>query len=112
QTLFHPRSVAVVGASKTIGKWGFSFVLHLIQGGYKGVVYPINPSGGELLGLKVYKNLKDLPGPVDLAVILLPPDKVSGAIAACGEIGVPTCVVITAGFKEVGSAGRELEEKI
>jgi acyl-CoA synthetase (NDP forming) len=111
-TLFHPRSVAIVGASKTLGKWGFTFVLHLTQGGYKGRIYPINPAGGEFLGRKVYKSVKDLPGPVDLAFILLPPKKVAGAISDCGEIGVPACVVITAGFKELGSKGIILEEEI
>lgn len=111
-TLFNPRSVAIVGASRTIGKWGFTFMLHLNQGGYRGELYPVNPAGGEFLGRKFYKRLKDLPGPVDLAFILLPPDKVAEAIIDCGEINIPACVVITAGFKELGSTGRELEEKI
>lgn len=112
QTIFNPRSVAIVGASKTVGKWGFNFLLHLIRGGYKGRIYPINPAGGKLLGRKVYPGLKDVAGPVDLAFILLPPEKVAGAISECGQIGVPACVVITAGFGEMGAAGRELEEKI
>ena len=112
RTLFNPRSVAIVGASRTIGKWGFTYLLHLIRGGYTGRIYPINPAGGELLGRKIYTSLKDLPGPVDLAFILLPPEKVAGAIIECGEIGVPACVVITAGFQELGPTGSELEEKI
>jgi len=112
QTLFSPRSVAIVGASRAIGKWGFTFLLHLTRGGYKGAVYPVNPAGGHLLGRKVYPSLKDIPGPVDLAFILLPPDKVARAITDCGEISIPACVVITAGFQELGPAGRELEEKI
>jgi len=112
QILFHPGSVAIIGASKTIGKWGFTFLLHLIKGGYKGAGYPVNPGGGELMGRKIHKSLKEIRGPVDLAFILLPPEKVAGAIMECGEIGVPACVVITAGFQELGSAGRALEEKI
>ncbi|MBW2086676.1 MAG: CoA-binding protein, partial [Deltaproteobacteria bacterium] len=104
--LFNPKSVAIIGASRTIGKWGFTFTLHLTQGQYKGAVYPINPAGGNLLGHKLYRSLKEIPGPVDLAFILLPPEKVAEAIAQCGEIGVPAIVVITAGFQELGSVGR------
>ena len=112
QKLFNPRSVAILGASRTIGKWGFTFLLHLIQGGYKGEIYPVNPAGGELLGRKVYPNLKEIPGPVDLVFILLPPQKVAKALITCGEIGVPACVVITAGFQELGPQGRALEKGI
>lgn len=71
--IFDPKSVAIVGASRTIGKWGFTFVNHLIQGGYRGDIYPVNPAGGDLLGYKIYKGLKDIPGPIDLAFILIPP---------------------------------------
>ncbi|MBW2323440.1 MAG: CoA-binding protein, partial [Deltaproteobacteria bacterium] len=102
----------IIGASRTIGKWGFTFTLHLARGKYKGAIYPINPVGGELLGHKTYKSLKDVPGPVDLAFILLPPTKVAEAITECGQAGVPICVVITAGFQELGSAGRKLEEQV
>ncbi len=111
-TLFNPGSVAIVGASRTIGKWGFTFTLHLTQGGYKGMIYPVNPAGGDLLGHKTYRSLKDIPGPVDLAFILLPPEKVAAAVMDCGEIGVPICVVITAGFQEIGPAGRKLEADV
>ena len=110
--LFNPKSVAIIGASRTIGKWGFTFLLHLIKGGYKGEIYPVNPKVGTLLGQKTYKSLKDIQYPVDLAFILLPPGIVAEAIKECGEIGIPACVVITAGFQEVGSAGRELEQNI
>ncbi len=112
QTLFSPRSIAVIGASRTIGKWGFTFVNHLIQGGYKGNIYPVNPSGGNFLGRRIYKNLKEIPEHVDLAIILIPPKLVAGAIAECGEIGVPACVVITAGFQELGSEGQKMEKEI
>lgn len=110
--IFDPKSVAIVGASRTIGKWGFTFVNHLIQGGYRGDIYPVNPAGGDLLGYKIYKGLKDIPGPIDLAFILIPPHLVAGAIAECGEIGVPVCVVITAGFQEIGAQGKAMESEI
>jgi acyl-CoA synthetase (NDP forming) len=112
EKMFNPRSVAIIGASRTIGKWGFTFLLHLTRGGYKGAIYPVNPTGGELLGWKTYRSLRHIPGPVDVAFILLPPEKVAGAVTECGEIGVPACVVITAGFQELGPAGRALEEEV
>jgi len=112
EVMFNPRSVAIVGASRTIGKWGFTFLQHLTVGGYTGAIYPVNPAGGDLMGHQVYRGLKDIPGPVDLAFIVLPPEKVAGAITECGEIGVPACVVITAGFKEVGPEGLKLEQEV
>ncbi|MBW2674917.1 MAG: CoA-binding protein, partial [Deltaproteobacteria bacterium] len=111
-TMFNPRSVAIIGASRTIGKWGFTFTLHLIRGGYRGTIYPINPAGGEILGQKDYRNLRQIPGPVDLAFILLPPEKVAAAITECGTLGIPACVVITAGFAELGKQGAALERDI
>ena len=72
-TLFEPRSVAIIGASKSIGKWGFTFLLHLTKGGFTGDVYPVNPTIDELLGKRVYASLKEIPGPVDAAYILIPP---------------------------------------
>ena len=110
--LFNPKSVAIIGASRTIGKWGFTFTLHLIKGGYRGAVYPINPGGGTLMGLPIYRSLGDVPGPVDVAFILLPPGKVAAAVSECGALGVSAAVVITAGFSEVGEEGRRLEAKI
>jgi len=110
--IFHPKSIAIIGASRTIGKWGFTFVNHLIQGKFKGRIYPVNPTGGDFLGHKIYPNLKDIPDPIDLAIILIPPSSVAGAIVECGKMGVPACVVITAGFKEVGLDGIKLEEDI
>lgn len=112
ETLFNPKSVAIIGASKTIGKWGFTFCMHVTQQGYKGEIYPVNPGGGEILGLKVYKNLKEIPGPIDLAIILIPPKLVAGTITELGELNVPVCVVITAGFQEVGVVGQQMEAEI
>jgi len=111
-TMFNPRSVAIIGASRTIGKWGFTFTLHLIRGGYRGDIYPINPAGGEIMGLKVHRNLGEIPSPVDLAFILLPPEKVADTITECGALGIPACVVITAGFAELGKQGKALEADI
>lgn len=111
-TLFHPRAIAIIGASRTIGKWGFTFCLHLIKGEFKGEVYPVNPAGGTLLGKKVYKSLSELPQPVDTAFILLPPEKVAGTITECGQIGIQSIVVITAGFQELGQRGKQLQDQV
>lgn len=112
KTMFNPRSVAIIGASRTIGKWGFTFTLHLLRGGYRGTIYPVNPAGEEMLGLKAYRTLQEIPGPVDLAFILLPPEKVAATITECGTLGISACVVITAGFAELGEQGKGLEAEI
>ncbi len=110
--LFKPRSVAIIGASKNLSKWGFNFTLHLVHGGYKGKCYPINPGGGELLGMKVYPGILDVPGEVDLAFILIPPEAAVEAVRECGKKGVPACVVVTAGFGELGERGEFLERSL
>jgi len=110
--LFNPRAVAIMGASRTIGKWGFTFTLHLIRGGYRGAIYPINPAMDELLGIPAYSSLEAVPEPVDLAFILLPADKVPAAVDACGRRGIHACVIITAGFAELGDEGQALQREI
>ncbi len=111
-TLFEPKSVAIVGASRSIGKWGFTFLLHLVKGGFKGDIYPVNPTMDVLLGKKVFKSLSDIPGPVDVAYILLPPGQVAQTVSECGRLGIPACVVITAGFRELGPGGQKLENEV
>ncbi|MBW2181950.1 MAG: CoA-binding protein, partial [Deltaproteobacteria bacterium] len=110
--MLNPKSVAIIGASKTIGKWGFTFVNHLNHGGYRGPIYPVNPSGGSIIGHKVYKQISDIPGPIDLAFILLPSHMVASAVSECGKFNVPVCVIISAGFKELGTDGKRLEEEL
>jgi acetyl coenzyme A synthetase (ADP forming)-like protein len=105
----NPRGVAVVGASPTPGKLGHAVLQNIIQYGYKGRIYPINPKGGEILELPAYASVKDIPGPVDLAVVLVPAQVVPGVIEECGQAGITGAVVITAGFREVGREGRLLE---
>jgi acetyl coenzyme A synthetase (ADP forming)-like protein len=107
-----PQAVAVIGASRTPGKLGHSVLQNIIQHGYKGAVYPINPRAGEILGLTCYSSVLAVPGPVDLAIILVPSKDVAGALAECGEKGVKGAVVISAGFREVGAEGWQRERKI
>jgi acetyltransferase len=102
--MFLPSSVAVVGASREPGRVGYSVVKNLIDGGYEGRIYPINPNATEILGLKCYGNIKDVPEAPDVAVIAIPAKFVSGAITELGAKGVKVAVIITSGFAEIGEA--------
>jgi acetyltransferase len=110
-TFFSPKSVAVIGASSNPEKLGYAVVKNLIDGGYssKGTVYPINPSAAEILGLKTYPSVLDVPNPIDLAVIVIPYAHVPDALRTCGQKGIPSAIVISAGFREAGQEGLERE---
>jgi len=100
--LFRPKSVAVIGASGTPGKIGYSVVEALINGKYEGKIYPINLKLTEILGRKAYPTIGDVPGEVDLAVITIPAKFVLGAVEECGKKGVKGISIITSGFSEIG----------
>jgi acyl-CoA synthetase (NDP forming) len=110
--LFSARSIAFIGASKDPSKWGFLVLKHLLDGGFPGRVYPINPKEQKILNLKVYRTLKDLPETPDLAVIIVPPPAVPGAIQECLAKGTKAAIIITAGFAETGRDGARLQEEI
>ena len=110
--MFKPESVAVIGASNTPGKVGYIIVDNLINDGFEGAIYPVNPKGGEILGKKAYASIKDIPEKVDLAIITIPSVFVNDTVKDCGEVGVENMVVITAGFKEVGEEGAKLEAEL
>jgi acetyltransferase len=110
--VFNPRSVAVIGASNQRGKWGYMLLERIIGGGFKGEIYPVNPKGGEIQGLKAYPNVKDIEGPVDLAVIGIPASVVQGAVEDCVAKGVKGLIIITAGYGETGTEGKKLEDEI
>lgn len=109
---FQPKSVAVVGASRQPGKVGFDVLNNLINGGFEGDIYPVNPKSKEILGLTCYPDIAAIPGKPSLAVIVLPAKIVNAAVTACGNKGIKAIVVISAGFKETGPEGAELEKKI
>ncbi len=109
--LLRPRSVAVIGASREPHKIGHQVLRNLIEGGFpRDRIYPINPHADEILGLKCYPSVKDVPGEVDLAVIVVPAKIVPKVLEECGEKGVKAAAVISSGFKEVGNV--ELEREI
>jgi len=110
--LFNPRSVALVGASKDPRKWGFNILNTLIKGGYQGNIYPVNPTEDQILGLKVYNSIDDIPVTPDLAVIVVPPPSVSQVIRECVDKGVPSGIIITAGFAELGENGARLQQEM
>ncbi len=105
--LFEPRGVAIIGASQTPGKIGYKVVENIVVGGYKGRIYPINPRGGEILGLPVYKKMEDIEGPVDVAMIVVPAEIAYNAIEECAKKEVKFAIIITSGFSEVGNVAEE-----
>lgn len=111
-SFFRPNSVAVVGASKTPGKISNAIMRNIINSGYQGAIYPVNPREKEIEGLACYASVTDIPGQVDMAVMVVPAAKVVTSARECGEKGVKTLTVITAGFKEIGKEGLELEKKL
>lgn len=108
--LFNPQSIAVLGASNTHGKWGYIYTRNLRDGGFPGALYPVNPKESAVLGLQAFSRVAEIPGPVDLALVLLPPPLVEAAVKECLQKPVGAIVVITAGFGELGEAGRRLQE--
>ena len=107
--LLRPKSIAIVGASSTPGKIGHTVVKNLLDSGYEGGIYPVNPSSDEILDLKVYRSVLDIPGSVDAAVITVPAKFVNNIAKECGEKGVKGLIVITSGFSEVGEIEMEKE---
>jgi len=114
ETFFSPQSVAVIGASRDPDKLGYAVVHNLIDGGFVdvGKLYPINPKADDILGVPAYASVLDIEGPVDLAVIVVPQKFVPGVLKECGEKGIPSVVIITAGFREAGHEGLEREREI
>jgi len=108
--VIEPKTVAVIGASATPGKIGYSVVQNLVNDGFKGTIYPINPGVDEILGLKAYPSIADVPTNVDAAIITIPAKAVLSVIDDCGKKGVKGIIVITSGFSETGN--RELEQEL
>lgn len=110
--VFDPRSVAVIGASSTFGKWGQFILSNIMAGDFKGKVFPVNQKEKVMFGLPVYAHITDVPEPVDLAFITTPAKTVPGILAECGEKAVKGVVLITSGFSETDEAGKNLERHI
>ncbi|MDO8729881.1 MAG: acetate--CoA ligase family protein [Candidatus Omnitrophota bacterium] len=110
--LFSPKSVAVIGASRDEASVGHAVLKNLFLGGFKGKIYPVNPKAREIEGMICHPSLAAIPGPVDLAVVIVKAPLVPEVVDQCGQKGVKGIVVISSGFKETGEEGRLLEEAV
>jgi acetyl coenzyme A synthetase (ADP forming)-like protein len=104
-----PDAVAVIGASDETGKIGNSVMKNLINGGYKGKIYPINPSADKIMGLQAYRSVKDVPGDIDIAVFAIPAKFVAGALKEVGEKKIAGAILIPSGFAETGNMQGQVE---
>jgi acetyltransferase len=112
QSIFNPKTVAVIGATEKVGSVGRTVLWNLISSPFGGTVFPVNPKRENILGIKAYPDIKDIPDPIDLAVIVTPAPSVPDIITNCVDHGVQGAIVISAGFKEIGAEGVKLEERI
>jgi acetyltransferase len=110
--LFCPDSVAVIGASRSEDKIGHAVLKNIVDSGFEGDVHPVNPKADEILGLRAYGSVIDVPGVVDLAVIVVPAEIVLDVMQECGEKGIEAAIVISAGFEETGKEGAERQRQL
>jgi acetyltransferase len=109
---FSPKTVAVIGATENANSVGRTVLWNLVTSPFGGTVFPVNPKRSNVLGVKAYPSISEIPEQVDLAVIVTPPPSIPGIIKECGENGVRGAVVISAGFKEIGPEGAALEQRL
>lgn len=111
-TIFAPKSVAVVGATETVGSVGRTIVWNLLSSSFGGTIFPVNPNRSSILGIKAYPSLTAVPEPIDLVVVVTPAKTIPNIIKEAVDIGVKSAIIISAGFKETGPEGVELERQI
>src|SRR5206468_5886956 len=109
---FRPQNVAVIGATETAGSVGRTVLRNLVSSPFGGTVFPVNPKRPSVLGIKAYPSIEEVPARVDLAVIVTPAASVPSIIKSCAAAEVPAALIISAGFKETGPAGVELERQV
>ncbi len=112
ESFFNPKSIAIVGASRQKGKVGYEILVNMIEAGYEGEIYPINPKADTIEGLKCYPDLQSIGQAPDLVVIIIPAKFVPELMQQCAKVGAKSVIIITAGFKEVGEEGRKLEKQV
>ncbi len=110
--VLNAESVAIIGASRNKTKRGYQAINTLLTDGYEGQIYPVNPKEDMILGLRCYKDISDIEGPVDLALITTPARTIPGILKRCGEKNVAGAVIIAGGFRELGTKGKELEQDV
>ena len=109
---FNPKSIAVVGASRRKGKVGYEILTSIIDGGYEGKIFPVNPRAETVKELKCYPDLESIGEVPDLVIIVVPAEVVPAVMQQCAEVKAEAVIIITAGFKEVGEEGREREQQV
>jgi len=109
---FEPRSVAILGSLRELAGEAFAVVHNMLQWGYEGDIYPINPSYSEVLGIKAYPTVNDVEGPIDLAMVITPPATLAGIIRQCAEKGIRAVIIGTEGFAETGEAGAKHQREL
>jgi acyl-CoA synthetase (NDP forming) len=112
RNLFYPRSIAFIGASGMLSKWGHMLVVHTINGGYAGEIFLVNSKGGTIAGRQVYPSIEDVPRSVDLAVVTIPAEHVLELLPRLKAKGIRYLLLITSGFAETGTKGRRLQEEL
>ena len=112
ESLFYPRSVAVIGASDQPDKFSGRALKHLLKSDFKGSIFPVNPNRKEVQGVKCYANVKDAPAQVDVAVIMVPNNRLFEALEDCRMKGVGVALVLNSGFAEAGADGRRLQDRL
>jgi len=111
QNFFEPQGVVVVGARRSFG-FGYGIPLFLQKQGWGNRLYLVNSAGGQLHGQNVYKRVRDVPSPVDLAIVIVPAEAVLGVMEEIGERGIRSVIIETAGFAEIGKRGMALQERV
>ncbi|MFB0525873.1 MAG: CoA-binding protein, partial [bacterium] len=112
EKLFDPKSIAVIGASRQEGKVGYSILKNLLQYGYQGKIYPINPKAEEILRTRTYPTIFAVEGEIDLAIIAIPSQIVSSILKDCVNRRIGAVIIISAGFKESSKQGSQLEREL
>ena len=110
--LFQPRSIAVIGASSKSSSVGKILLENLVGESFPYPIYPVNPKYGSLNGIPCYRSVRDIHQPIDLAIICTPAATVPQIVIDCGDAGVPAVLILSAGFRETGAVGIQLEEEI
>jgi acyl-CoA synthetase (NDP forming) len=110
--LFYPKSIAFIGASSTLGKWGHMLLVNTIDHGFKGDIHLVSAKGGTIAGRKVYQQISEIPGPVDLAIVTIPAASVIDLIPQLSEKKISNVLLITSGFSEIGEEGLNLQNEL
>jgi len=112
KAIFEPKSIAIVGASREPKKMGHIIAKHIIEAGFKGKIFPVNPKADQILGLRTYASVEDIPDPIDLAVLVVPAPYIPRILEGCARKKIASVIVISGGFREVGKEGEELERAL